>query len=127
MELFACTDCGRDIYRDPESLDRQCMRCYREETGGLAVAGYFRIEDYETLGQGRTDASGRPDHRTEGTCVSLPDIPIPVGRDKRGRERYEYRPHTTADVPNRRAFLEAAKRAGLSPGDGGRYRTAGQR
>lgn len=94
------------------------MRCFRirETPFGLS----FRIDDWENIGQERTDS-------TQGEIITLPTIPVSVGRDKNGRERFEQRTPTVADYPTRRAFLDAAKAAGLSPGDDNRYRTVGQR
>jgi hypothetical protein len=79
-----------------------------------------RVEDSENIGLER--GADRP-----GEILGLPEIKTSLGRDGAGRERFAFRPANVGDVPNRAAFLEAAKRAGLSPGDGGRYRTVGQR
>lgn len=77
-----------------------------------------RVEDYENVGAER--GADRP-----GEFIGLPDVKTSLGKDDRGRERFAFRPTTVGDVPNRRAFIEAAKRAGLSPGDGGRFRSVG--
>ena len=78
------------------------------------------VEDYENVGKERgSDCAGE--------FIGLPDKKISLGKDSRGHEHFRFEPTTVADVHNRREFLEAAKRVGLSPGDSGRRRSVGQR
>lgn len=118
MELVRCAGCGAEIYRPSDDADRECLRCFRERERPGAV--HIRVDDWENVGTERNDA-------TKGHIISLNNVAVSLGKDKRGRERFGHRPATVADFPTRRAFLDEAKRQGLSPGDGNRYRTVGQR
>lgn len=80
----------------------------------------MRVEDYDSIGSERGNDC-------PGEYIGLPDKKISLGKDANGKEHFRFEARNVGEIRNRRQFLEAAKEAGLSPGDGGRFRTVGQR
>lgn len=111
------------IVRRPIAEYRDPFLCPVDDCGAIAqqiISPVFsRVEDYENIGKERGGDCA-------GEFIGLPDKKISLGKDSTGTERFRYEPVTTGDIRNRREFLDAAKRAGLSPGDGGRFRTVGR-
>lgn len=119
-----CPSHGEQLVTRPIAEYRDPFVCPVEDCGAVAeqiIRPIFaRVEDYENIGAERGGDC-------PGEFIGLPDKKISLGRDSEGKEHFRFEPHTVGDIRNRRQFLEAAKRAGLSPGDSGRFRTVGQR
>lgn len=84
---------------------------------GPEHAHHARIDDAENIGMERTD------ERTHGVNLGLPGRAVSLGKDEQGRERYGYEPIRSSDLSSNAAIRDYAKSQGLTPADGGRYRT----
>lgn len=81
----------------------------------------------------RIDAGGEdsndPARVADGTSkfnVGLKGIDTVVGERADGKPRLAYRPRTNAELGSNRGVREEAARQGLTPAEGGRYRSVGR-
>lgn len=114
---------AQEVYR-PISQFREPFVCPEPECGREAAwivtapIG-IRVEDMENAGSERGGDLGHIN-------LGLPGENVSVGRDSSGKEHFEYRPRRSAEVNAHRA-REICKQNDLTPIEGARYRTAGQR
>ncbi len=93
--------------------------CDRAATQVITAPIGFRIEDMENAGSERGGDLGHVN-------LGLPGENVSVGRDSSGKEHFDYRPRVSAETSAWKA-REICKENNLTPIEGSRYRTAGQR
>jgi hypothetical protein len=96
-------------------------------------AGAARVVPVVNSGGVRIDAAGddltarnAPQRVADGSAkynIGLKGVEVSLGRDASGKERRSYRPITNAEVGSNARAAELAKRQGLTPIDGARYRS----
>ncbi len=121
MAILACD--GRGVHdgkpwyataESPATPEGRCPHC-----GGNGPEYLFgiRIDDAENIGRERTDP------RTAGVNLGLPGRSVVVGRKADGSAKMGYEPARSAEYNNNRKIRDHALANGLTPIDGGRYRS----
>lgn len=121
----ACPDCGvNEVLAMPEEARALALRC---GDCGQPAPQHFSPAHLPGV---RIDAAsedvpipGRIADGSAGYNAGLPGVNTQIGIRPDGKPRLAYRPITNAELGSNRGVREYAKRHGLEPADGGRYKT----
>lgn len=120
-----CLDCGiNEVIAEPSRAMAEQLHC---GLCGLAAPQSFSPAYFfgARIDAGGEDA-GTPQRINEGTShlnLGLPGVETVVGKRGDGKNKTTYRPVTNAELGSNAGVREYAKRHGLVPQDGGRFRT----
>lgn len=109
----------REISRHREPFFCPDPGCGRLAEQLISVLAGIRVEDMENAGAERGGDLGHVN-------LGLPGEHVYVGTDGDGKKRYDYRPRVSSQTPGWKA-AEICREHNLTPIEGRRYRTAGQR
>jgi len=98
-------------------LALSCAVCAGPVRQVITTVQGARIDDQENVGSERRDS-------TAGLNLGLPGRFVSIGRDRSGKERYDYVPRSGAEVGSNKRAREIAKAHNLTPLDSGRYRSS---
>lgn len=125
-----CADCGvNEILASVQDVRANGGRVPCGDCGAL-VEQYIgpRHGQYIRIDAGGEDSTD-PKRVADGTAgfnMGLKGVDTVVGQRPDGKPRLAYRPFSNAELGSNRAIREEAKRQGLTPADGGRFRTVGR-